>query len=532
MIAEKYDVVVVGSGNAGFSAAASARNAGAKSVLLFEKAPKAWAGGNTTFTAGAYRTVFHGLQDVLPIVHNVSPDMVDKIDMDPYTEEDFMRDINKLTSNRSNRALANALVKESSETTNWLASNGIKFQLSFNRQAYEINGRQKFWGGMVLSVVDGGKGLTEQHQANAARKVVEVRYESPVTALLRTQSGGVQGVTVRRKDGGTYNVVARGGVILCAGGFEANLKMRAQHLGPGWDLAYVRGTPHNTGDLLNIAINDVGAQPSGNWSGCHSTCWDANAPVEAGDQVLTNQFTKTGYPLGLMFNADGDRFVDEGVDMRNFTYAKFGKAILAQPNGIAFQVWDADGASWLRKEEYDDAVVGRMTATSIEELSEKMEKKGLVNPARFVTHIDEFNQAVRAHRAEHPDAIFDPSKKDGLSTRSKEQGLRLDKTNWAIPVVKPPFLAVKVTCGITFTFGGLKVDPQTSAVISQTTGDAIAGLFAAGEMVGGLFYENYPGGSGLTSGAGFGRKAGRAAAERAALTASSSTILAGVRALL
>jgi len=168
--------------------------------------------------------------------------MADKIDMDPYTEDDFMRDLKKVTSGRSDPALSKALISESRSTTKWLAKNGIKFVLSFNRQAYEIEGRQKFWGGMVLAVQDGGKGLTQQHQANAAKKGVETRYESPVVKILKRDSGEVCGVTVRRKDGTSYDVLARGGIILAAGGFESNPKMRAQYLGPGWDLAYVRGT--------------------------------------------------------------------------------------------------------------------------------------------------------------------------------------------------------------------------------------------------------------------------------------------------
>lgn len=522
MSPQTYDVVVIGSGNAGFSTAASAKESGASKVLLLEKSPEVWAGGNTTFTAGAYRTVFHGLDDVLPLVQNVTPDVAGKIDMQPYTEDDFMTDIKRVTGNRSFPELASALVSESNATTKWLAKNGIKFQLSFNRQAYEIGGRFKFWGGMVLSVVDGGKGLTQQHQANAARKGIEVRYDSPVINLLTDDSGGVVGVTVRSKDNTTYDVHARGGVVLCAGGFEANSSMRAQYLGAGWDLAYVRGTPFNTGDLLNMAVK-IGAKPAGNWSGCHSTCWDANAPTDAGDQQLTNQFTKSGYPLGLMLNSEGRRFVDEGVDMRNYTYAKFGRAILGQPESIAFQVWDADGAAWLRSEEYADNVVERINADTIEELAKKLSTKGLKNTQSFVTTLNEYNSAVQSHRKENPDVEFDPSKRDGLSTRSSKNGLVLDKTNWALPVVKGPFLAVKVTCGVTFTFGGLKTDPVTSAVISQQTARNIPGLYCAGEMVGGLFYDNYPGGSGLTSGAVFGRKAGRAAAERAISSGSSET---------
>ena len=360
-------------------------------------------------------------------------------------------------------------------------------------------------------MVDGGKGLTQQHQANAARKGVEVRYESPVIDLLSDKTGRVTGVTVRSCDDTTYEAYARGGVVLCAGGFEANPSMRAQYLGPGWDIAYVRGTPHNTGDLLKQAIN-LGAKTAGNWSGCHSTCWDANAPREVGDQVLTNQYTKSGYPLGLMFNAEGSRFVDEGLDMRNYTYAKFGREILKQPGSIAFQVWDADGAVWLREEEYASDVVERISADTIEELAAKLEGRGLQHPRTFVRALEEYNEAVSAHRAEFPNPEFDPSKKDGLSTRSSVGGLSLDKTNWAIPIVKSPFLAVKVTCGITFTFGGLRIDPATSKVLSEQTLRPIPGLFAAGEMVGGLFYENYPGGSGLTSGAVFGRQAGASAA--------------------
>lgn len=515
MPTQEFDVIVVGSGNAGFSAAASAKENGASKVLLLEKSPEGWAGGNTTFTAGAYRTVFHGLQDVLPLARNVTPEKAEKIDMQPYTETDFMNDIKRVTNNRSDPNLASTLVTESNATTKWLAKNGIKFVLSFNRQAYEIGGRFKFWGGMVLAVEDGGKGLTQQHQTNAARKGVEVRYESPVIRLLSDSNGAVTGVTVRRQDNTTYDVRARGGVVLCAGGFEANSSMRAQYLGAGWDLAYVRGTPYNTGDLLKMAIN-LGAKTAGNWSGCHSTCWDANAPTDAGDQVLTNQFTKSGYPLGLMFNSEGSRFVDEGVDMRNYTYAKFGRAILQQPDSVAFQVWDADGASWLRSEEYADDVVERVSANSIEELAKKLQSNGLKNTQIFLQSLHDYNEAVKAFREENPQAEFDPSKKDGLSTRSSKAGLKLDKTNWALPIVKGPFLAVKVTCGITFTFGGLKADAKTSAVISEQTGQNIPGLFCAGEMLGGLFYDNYPGGSGLTSGAVFGRKAGRSAAQRAA----------------
>lgn len=191
----------------------------------------------------------------------------------------------------------------------------------------------------------------------------------------------------------------------------------------------------------------------------------------------------------------------------------FEREILLQPGGVAFQVWDSDGVKWLQ-EEYGDDVVEKIVADSVEDLAEKLSYKGLVNPQAFTDSINTCNTAVTAHRKENPSLVFDPSRKDGLSKRTKQSGLPLDKTNWALPTSKPPFTACKVTSGITFTFGGLAIDPTTSGVISESTGKAVPGSYCAGEMVGRLFYGNYPGGSGLTSGAVFGRKAGKSAAIR------------------
>ena len=274
----------------------------------------------------------------------------------------------------------------------------------------------------------------------------------------------------------------------------------------------MRGTPYNTGDGLALGQR-AGARLAGDFASCHSTCWDANAPAERGDRELSNQFTKSGYPLGLMLNACGARFVDEGEDFRNYTYAKFGRAILAQPGGFAFQLWDAAAAVWLRKEEYADDVVEKVWGGSVEELARKLLDKGLEDEETFVRTVTQFNDAARAYRAEHPETKWDPAVKDGLSTQSGARRLDLPKSNWALPLETAPFLAVKVACGITFTFGGLAIDPGSAGVISDTTGKPIPGLFCTGELVGGLFYKNYPGGSGLTAGAVFGRKAGEGAAK-------------------
>jgi precorrin 3B synthase CobZ len=509
---EICDVLIAGSGNAGFSAAVAAKQAGANHVVLIDKCPEDWAGGNSWFTAGAYRTVHDGASDLLPIVNNVDEETAKKIDMEPYTRENFSDDMKRVCGGRSDPQLSKILIEESNQIVKWLKGNGIRFQLSFNRQAYEVDGRLKFWGGLALKTQDGGKGLIEDHKAAAKAHGVEVLYSTALKRLITdSKSGAVTSVAVQSR--GEDFTISTKAVILAAGGFESNPRLRSQYLGPGWDLAKVRGTPFNTGDVLETAIRDVSAAQAGNWSGCHSVAWDANAPADTGDQVASNEFTKSGYPLGLMLNVLGERFVDEGIDLRNYTYAKFGRAILAQPGHVAYQVWDSRTISWLRNEEYRPERVERIEADTIENLAEKLMSHNLENKDAFITTVKEYNEAVYAFQKENPDKKWDPAVRDGMSTQSKKHRLRLGKTNWALPIDKSPFLAVVVTCGVTFTFGGLKVNPETTAVISSATGKEVPGLYAVGEMMGGLFYENYPGGSGLTSGAVFGRRAGTAAAK-------------------
>ncbi|ETW81783.1 hypothetical protein HETIRDRAFT_417853 [Heterobasidion irregulare TC 32-1] len=499
-----FDCIVIGSGNAGCCAALSAVEHGCKRVVVIDKCPEEWAGGNGYFTAGAFRTVHGGLSDLLSVVPGVSPELALRTDIDPYSEEDFANDIVRISDGKSDMQLVKAVVDGSRDAITWLAKFGIPFTLSFNRQAYEVNGRQKFWGGMALSTDDGGKGLIRAHQTALRNAGVESWFETPALKLL-IEDSIVKGVEVERS--GEKQILKSKAVILASGGYESSAQLRAKHLGHGWDNARVRGTPYNTGDGIFMA-KAVGAKLSGDWQGCHSTCWDANASPDAGDRVLSNQFTKSGYPLGLMINSLGRRFVNEGEDLRNFTYAKFGKEILRQPGGYAFQVWDSQVTNWLRKEEYSDGIVEKIWADSLEELAAKLEVKGLEDVQSFVHTVRSYNASVTAFRSLHAVPEWNPAAKDGLSTKD----LPLPKSNWALTIDKAPFLAVKVACGITFTFGGVAIDSTTAGVLDDT-GKEIEGLFCTGEMVGGLWYGNYPGGSGLTAGAVFGRKAGRAAAE-------------------
>ncbi|KAF9267546.1 FAD/NAD(P)-binding domain-containing protein [Marasmius fiardii PR-910] len=507
----KYDCVVVGSGHAGSCAALSAVENGCKKVLLVDKCPPQWVGGNGYFTAGGHRTVHGGFNDLLPLVRNVSPEMMDKIDMEPYTAEQFKEDIMRLGDGRSNSSLVDAVVHGSRDTIEWLCNHvDVPFIFSYHRQAYLIDGRQKFWGGMVLSVEDGGKGLIAAHQQALAKAGVEIWFNSPLERLV-VKDNSTNGIIVR-KDGLEVEIQTPA-VVLAAGGFEANPELREKHLGQGWERAKVRGTPYNTGDCFRLA-REVGAKLTGDWPGCHSTAWDANAPDAAGARDLTNQFTKSGYPLGVMVNINGERFVDEGEDFRNYTYAKFGRAILSQPEGTAFQVWDSKALDSLRKEEYGDGVTEKIYSDTLEGLAQRLAERGLRDKDRFVRTIEEFNEGVHLHEVENPGQKPDISVKDGLSTESSQRSVTPPKSNWALSIDRAPFMAVKVTCGITFTFGGLAIDAETAAVVSEATGETIDGLFCTGEMVGGLFYTNYPGGSGLTAGAVFGRKAGYGAALR------------------
>ncbi|KAJ3554864.1 hypothetical protein NM688_g2891 [Phlebia brevispora] len=494
----EYDCVVVGSGHAGSCAALALADAGVRRILIIDKCPEEWMGGNGYFTAGAHRTVHNGLEDLLPIVQNVSEDMKASIDISPYTAGEFYADIMRLGEGKPDKDLVNTVVHNSWDAIKWLAERAeVHFTLAFNRQAYLVDGIQKFWGGMALSVQDGGKGLIAAHRRTLQRAGVETWFDTAATKLL-LEEGAICGLLVQ-KEGALVQIVSSA-VILASGGYEANPQLRREHLGIHWEKAKA----------------SIGAAVAGDFSdgGCHSTCWDANAPSDRGDRVLSNQFTKSGYPLGLMVNAKGHRFVDEGEDFRNYTYARFGRAILRQPGGYAFQVWDSRVMPWLREEEYADHVVRKIWADTLEELASKLQSEGLDDSNDFINTIREYNNAVGAYQAEFPSKAWDPAVKDGLSTQSSSLSLQLPKSNWALSVDQPPFFAVKVACGITFTFGGLAVHPQTAQVLSKETKQPIEGLFCCGELVGGLFYSNYPGGSGLTAGAVLGRKAGAGAAER------------------
>jgi tricarballylate dehydrogenase len=484
------DVIIVGAGNAAFCAALAARERGAK-VLMLEAAPEEEAGGNSRFTAGSIRVAYEGVDDIKTLVPDLAPSEIESTDFGAYTSAQFFDDMARVTQHRADPDLVEVLVNRSFATLDWMRRSGVRLIPIYGRQAFQVDGRFKFWGGLTLEAVGGGPGLIAMLTAAASRRDIEIRYRSRALDLLYDGTS-IGGVRVRR-DGATEELRA-GAVVLACGGFEANAEWRTRYLGPGWDLAKVRGSRYNTGDGIRMAL-DIGASPRGNWSGCHAVQWEMNAP-EFGDLAVGDQFQKHSYPFGILVNAAGRRFVDEGADFRNYTYAKYGRVVLEQPGQFAWQVFDRKVKHLLR-DEYNIRQITKVTADSIGEFAQKLEG---VNAAEFVNTVAEWNAAVRS------DIPFNPNIKDGRCTR----GLTIDKSNWANTLDTPPFEGYAVTCGVTFTFGGLRIN--TDAAVLSTDHRPIGGLYAAGELVGGLFYFNYPGGTGLMSGAVFGRIAGSAAA--------------------
>ena len=492
------DVLVIGAGNAAFAAALAARERGRRVVVL-ERAPEAEAGGNTRFTAGAMRFAYRGVDDLTALMPDLSDEELATTDFGAYPEDRFFDDMGRVTEYRTDPDLSELLVARSRETVMWMRSKGVRFAPIYGRQAFKVDGRFRFWGGLTVETHGGGPGLLDAWTKAAARDGVEIFHEARADSLIVDGGGRVAGATVRR-GGASVSVGARA-VVLACGGFQANPEWRARYLGPGWELAKVRGSRFDTGEGIRMAL-DIGAAAHGNWSGCHAVGWERNAP-EFGDLSVGDHFQKHSYPWGIMLNARGERFVDEGADFRNYTYAKYGRSILEQPGQFAWQVFDGKVAHLLRPE-YRIRRVTKVRADTLEGLCAGLED---VDAERALRTVRAYNEAVRA------DVPFDPNVKDGRRT----EGIAVPKSNWANAIDTPPFEAYAVTCGITFTFGGLRID--TRGRVLDRDLEPIPGLYAAGELVGGLFYFNYPGGTGLTSGAVFGRLAGDEAGKRAAALA-------------
>ncbi|MEH6755931.1 MAG: FAD-dependent tricarballylate dehydrogenase TcuA [Parasphingorhabdus sp.] len=478
-------ILVVGAGNAALCAAISAAENGAR-VTMLERAPAGARGGNSAFTGGCFRTVYDGVEDIKKLVPDLTEEEQSSSDFGRYDAEKYYLDLCDLSGYRADPVLIDLLVEQSLPTLLWMRDQGVRFLPAYGRQSFKVDGRNIFWGGLTIETAGGGIGLVDALFRRAEALGVEVLYDHKVERLLGDRHH-VRGVMVNGEE------LLADAVILAAGGFHANTEWRVRYLGQGWDLAKVRGSRYNTGNVIQAAF-DIGARSHGNWSGCHSVFFDAGADDFGNIAVLNQQ--KNYFTLGIVVNSDGQRFFDEGSDFRNYTYSKMGAAILKQPGGTGWQIFDAQSTKIL-PDEYRVPRAARFEANTLEALAAKLEG---IDKEAFLKTVADFNSAVDEA------ALFNPAVKDGRRT----SGLAIDKSNWARAISEPPFVAYQVTCGITLTYGGLAIDEQ--ACVQNEEGEPMAGLYAAGELVGGLYYDRYPGGAGLTSGSVFGRIAGAIAA--------------------
>lgn len=487
----QVDVVVVGAGNAGLVAALTAHQQGARTVVL-EAASEADRGGNSRFSGGIFRFAHSGLPHIFRLLTDGARREAVRVSVDPYPAERFLEDAMRVGAGKPDLSLIRLLIDQSYPTMEWMRDQGVNWELTIGKliDPVKLPDGQTYVlppGGAVRS--DGeGVGLTDALFAAAERAGIEVLYDSPAISLI-AEGSTILGVRTRQRD--RFGEVL-GSVVLASGGFEANPEMRRRYLGSGWDLVKVRGTRYNMGTMLAHVLT-IGGKPAGHWGGCHAAPIDLNAP-DVGDLRLTDKMSRYSYPYGVLVNVHGERFVDEGSDEVWLTYAKTGAAIMAQPNGVAFQLFDQKTISLLEPRYSTGSPI---EAGTIEALAKALS----IEPASLCRTVTAFNEAT-------PDGPFDPFRKDGLRSSA---GIYPPKSNWAVPLDDPPFVAYPVTCGITFTYGGLAIDQE--ARVLDTEGRPMPGLYATGEIAGGFFFHNYPAGMGLMRGSVFGRIAGRSAAE-------------------
>ena len=489
-------VVIAGSGNAALCAGIAALEQGAD-VLILEKAGVDEAGGNSRYTAGAMRFAYQSRNELIRLLRNPDSEQLDRTDFGSYSRQEFAHDLSAFNADKHLNYLQKILVDDSYDTLLWLSRHNIGFEPIYSRQAFQKDGRYIFWGGLVLEAHGEGVGLVAAELREFLRLGGTIQYECECRELA-TDDAGVCGVLCMSSAGEV--MIEADAVVLGCGGFEASEELRRRYMGEKWAKAKVRGTPHNTGAGIEMAMA-IGADLCGRPDGCHAVPMDLHMPDFGNIElpfIERKNYRKICYFLGIMLNANGERFVDEGKNFRNYTYAQFGSKILNQPQAFAWQIFDSQ-VDDLLYDEYRFVHVSFVEADTLAELASKLEG---VDAERALKTMQEFNKAV------DPTNAFDPTILDGRCTH----GLSIDKTNWANRLDTPPFRAYPVTCGITFTYAGLRVD--NNATVLNSDREKISGLYACGEMIGGIFSAGYPGGSGLTSGAVFGRIAGRTAVQR------------------
>ena len=487
------DVIIVGTGNAGFAAAISASENGAK-VLMLEKASEDYMGGNSALTIHM-RFAYNSFSDLLPLVkddkqtynklYNKKLQELSEV-VTEYTESDYLKDIMNVTSGKSDKILSKELVTNSLPTIKWMNKLGHLWSPTFDNPT----------SANVVSFNGKGYGLMQRWKNIALNKGVNIKYNHQVIDLIKNNEDIISGVVAKTNN--ENKIYYANSVILACGSFESNAQMRAKYLGEQWRNVKLRGIPNNTGEGLEMAISH-GAIPYDDWSTCHASPQDINRPDYdlPGENKSGDYWSRYAYPFSIMVNINGNRFIDEGETWRGLTYAKTGKAILEQKNNMAFQLFDSKHVKAGVLKKYKNPT--KYQAGTLIDIANKIK---ITDKENFINNINTFNKAVQSGN-------YNPHKLDG----KKVKNIFPSRSNWALPLDNPPYLAYPVICGMTFCYGGLKT--SINGELINKNGDIINGLYAVGEMLGGLWHNNYPSGGGMMAGAVFGKNAGKHASNKA-----------------
>lgn len=452
VFARPWDVVVIGAGNAGLSAAITAAESGLK-VAVLDAAPEHMRGGNTRHTRN------------LRAMHDEPTDVL----TDAYTFEEYYDDLMRVTKGVTNPDLAKLTLDKSAELTSWLTARGVRFQPALSG-TLNLGRTNAFFLG-------GGRALLNTLCHHAEQIGVQLFYDMAVTAL-EVDDGYCHGLRLAGDD----RLLTARHFILTAGGFEANLDWLAEGWGDAAKNFLVRGTPYNKGVMLKSLL-DQGARPVGELDQCHAVAIDARAPKYDGG--IASRID--GVPFSLVVNKNARRFYDEGEDFWPKRYAIWGRLVAGQPDQVAYAILDSRGV-----ERFMPSVFTPITARTIEGLAQELE----LDPVELRATVDDFNAAC-------PEGDIDQSILDGMATK----GLTPEKTNWAAPILTPPFYGFPLRPGITFTYMGVEVNDKAQIIFGD--GTPSGNMFAAGEiMAGNILGQGYLAGIGMTIGGVFGRIAG------------------------
>lgn len=446
------DVLVIGGGSAGLSAAIAARRRGA-SVRLVEQAPRDFRGGNTRHSRN------------FRLIHAVpTPYMPDS-----YSEEEFLAELARVTEGDSDAELARLVVRGTAGAAQWFAQNGVPLQRTGDG-VLPYSRRTTFFLG-------GGRAAVNALYVTAQKLGIGIAYESEAVSLRLAPGGLCEADVV---SGGRRERIAAKAVVACAGGHQSDREALREAFGPAGDGIMVRGTPYATGRMLRRLV-EAGARPVGDPARCHMVAVDARGPWEDGGIVTRI----TGIPYGIVVDREARRFHDEGADTKRTHYSRWGPRVAAQAGQVAWLILDAAGLARAAP-----TALPPVAAPDIPSLGLKL---GL-DPEKLAGTVAAFNAAVREGRTE---------------------GLEPPKSSGAAPIAVPPFAGYPMRPGITFTQSGVAVDTRMRVLDEDgrpMEGVFAAGMIMAANVLG----RGYLAGLAVSLCAVTGRIAGEEAARHAA----------------